>query len=393
MNLEQLKVLDKEYLAGTYARFELAIKSGFGATCQDFEGKRYIDFSSGIGVNSLGFADPEWVEAISTQAAKVAHISNLFYTQPGLMLAKTLCERTDMKKVFFSNSGAEANEGAIKAARKYSKYKYSEDRYEIITLTNSFHGRTLATLAATGQDSFHVDFGPFPPGFVYANANDIESVKKCISDKTCAIMIEMVQGEGGVLLLQKDFVVEIASICREQDLLLIIDEVQTGVGRTGSFCAYQQFNVKPDILTLAKGLGAGLPIGAVLFSDKTQDTLSSGDHGTTFGMNPVVCAGANVVLKRIDEKFLSAVREKGEYLINTISKFPNVKAVEGLGLMVGILPINGEPKEIASKCIENGLIVLTAKEKIRLLPPLVVTGEELEEGTKILKSVFADYAS
>jgi acetylornithine/N-succinyldiaminopimelate aminotransferase len=391
MNFSQIKAMDEQYVAGTYGRFNLAVKSGSGATCEDFEGKKYIDFSSGIGVNSLGFADAEWVAAITGQAAKVAHISNLYYTEPGVHLAKTLCERTGMKKVFFCNSGAEANEGAIKTARKYSKDNYGEERYEIITLNNSFHGRTIATLAATGQEHFHTNFGPFPEGFVYADAYDAEAVKAKINSKTCAVMIEMIQGEGGVVPLDKEFVSKVAQLCRENDLLLIVDEVQTGIGRTGSLCAFMQYNIAPDILTLAKGLGSGLPIGALLFGEKTQKTLGLSDHGTTFGMNPVVCAGANVVLKRIDELFLSSVREKGELLSKALKKCPNVESVAGLGLMIGIKPKKGEPKEIVTKCIERGLIVLTAKDKVRLLPPLVISIEELTAGVDILVKVLEEF--
>ena len=391
MNFSQIKALDEQYVAGTYGRFNLAVKSGSGATCEDFEGKKYIDFSSGIGVNSLGFADAEWVAAIAGQAAKVAHISNLFYTEPGVRLAKTLCERTGLKKVFFCNSGAEANEGAIKTARKYSKDNFGDERYEIITLSNSFHGRTIATLAATGQDHFHTNFGPFPDGFVYAKAYDAEDVKSKISSKTCAVMIEMVQGEGGVVPLEKDFVSKVDQLCRENDLLLIVDEVQTGIGRTGSLCTFMQYDITPDILTLAKGLGSGLPIGALMFGEKTQKTLGLSDHGTTFGMNPVTCAGANVVLKRIDDQFLSSVRAKGEFLTKAINRCSNVESIAGLGLMIGIKPKKGEPKEIVAKCIENGLIVLTAKDKVRLLPPLVINSEELAAGVEILTKVLEEF--
>lgn len=389
MTFAEIKELDQNYVAHTYSRANFALKCGKGATCEDFDGKSYIDFSSGIGVNSLGFADPEWVKAVSEQAACFAHISNLYYTAPGVLAAKQLCEKSGMKKVFFGNSGAEANEGMIKAARKYA-HKYGKERYEIITLVNSFHGRTITTVAATGQESMHVDFDPFTPGFVYAEANNFDDVFSKVSDKTAAIMMEMVQGEGGVIPLNTDFVKKIAALCAEKDILLLVDEVQTGIGRTGYFYSYQAFGIEPDIVSSAKGLGGGLPIGAVLFSEKTAETFVPGDHGSTFGMNPIACAGANVVLNRVNDAFLADVSRKGQKLVNAICKCENVESVTGMGMMIGIMPKKGTSKEIVAKCLEKGLIALTAHEKVRLLPPLVITDAELEKGLSILLEVLEE---
>ena len=391
MYFSELKKLDKQYIANTYNRSELAAVSGFGAECADFSEIRYIDFSSGIGVNSLGFTDKGWVDAVKEQLDKLGHISNLYYTQPQVALAKALCERTGMSRVFFANSGAEANEGAIKTARKYASNKYGGGRYEIITLENSFHGRTVTTLAATGQDAFHKNFGPFTPGFVHANANDADDLISKVSDKTCAIMIECIQGEGGVIPLQKCFIKAIAEVCRERDILLITDEVQTGVGRTGKFLCGQHFGVKPDIVTLAKGLGGGLPIGAVLFSEKTKDTLGFGDHATTFGGNPIVCAGAMRVVEAIDGKFLDEVVEKGAYIEEVLLKMRGVKSVGGKGLMLGIeLDEPLSSAETASECLKNGLLILTAKHKLRMLPPLIIGKKEIDAGLKILQRVLCE---
>ena len=390
MTFSEIRELDQSYVAHTYGRANLAVKCGKGATCEDFDGKSYIDFSSGIGVNSLGFADPEWVKAVSEQAACFAHISNLYYTEPGTLTAKQLCEKSGMKKVFFGNSGAEANEGMIKAARKYAQAKYGDARCEIITLVNSFHGRTVTTLAATGQDSMHVNFAPFTPGFVYAEANNFSDVAAKVNDKTAGIMLEMVQGEGGVIPLERDFVQQVAALCAERDILLLVDEVQTGIGRTGHFYCYQAFGVTPDIVSSAKGLGNGLPIGAVLFGDKTAETLVAGDHGSTFGMNPVVCAGANVVLTRLTDAFLAGVTRKGQKLVNAIATNQNVESITGMGLMIGIGLKKGASKEIAAKCLEKGLIVLTAHEKVRLLPPLTISDAELEQGLAILLEVLEE---
>ena len=379
-------------MAHTYGRFPVAIKQGSGAVCTDSSGKQYLDFTAGIGVNSLGFCSPQWVEAVSKQAATLNHTSNLYYTEPGIVLAQKLCEKSGMKRVFFSNSGAEANEGAIKAARKYSFDAYGEGRYEIISLHNSFHGRTITTLAATGQAVFHTKFNPFTEGFVFAEANNIESVKALVSEKTCAVMLECIQGEGGVVPLEKEFVQAVAALCQEKDLLLIIDEVQTGLGRTGSFFSYQQFGVQPDIVSAAKGLGGGLPIGAVLFGEKTMDTMDAGTHGSTFGANPIVCAGANVVVDSLDDDFLSGVKEKSAFIFEKVAKFPHVQSVTGLGLMIGVSFDDGiTGKQVVDKCLENGVLFLTAKTKLRMLPPLTITKDEIEQGLSVLETVLTQW--
>ena len=392
MDFSTLQTLDNTYVAHTYGRFPVAIKQGSGAVCTDSSGKQYLDFTAGIGVNSLGFCSPQWVEAVSKQAATLNHTSNLYYTEPGIVLAQNLCEKSGMKRVFFSNSGAEANEGAIKAARKYSFDAYGEGRYEIISLHNSFHGRTITTLAATGQAVFHTKFNPFTEGFVFAEANNIESVKALVSEKTCAVMLECIQGEGGVVPLEKEFVQAVAALCREKDLLLIIDEVQTGLGRTGSFFSYQQFGVQPDIVSAAKGLGGGLPIGAVLFGEKTMDTMDAGTHGSTFGANPIVCAGANVVVDSLDDDFLSGVKEKSAFIFEKVAKFPHVQSVTGLGLMIGVSFDDGiTGKQVVDKCLENGVLFLTAKTKLRMLPPLTITKDEIEQGLSVLETVLTQW--
>lgn len=392
MDFSTLQTLDNTYVAHTYGRFPVAIKQGSGAVCTDSSGKQYLDFTAGIGVNSLGFCSPQWVEAVSKQAATLNHTSNLYYTEPGIVLAQKLCEKSGMKRVFFSNSGAEANEGAIKAARKYSFDAYGESRYEIISLHNSFHGRTITTLAATGQAVFHTKFNPFTEGFVFAEANNIESVKALVSEKTCAVMLECIQGEGGVVPLEKEFVQAVAALCQEKDLLLIIDEVQTGLGRTGSFFSYQQFGVQPDIVSAAKGLGGGLPIGAVLFGEKTMDTMDAGTHGSTFGANPIVCAGANVVVDSLDDDFLSGVKEKSAFIFEKVAKFPHVQSVTGLGLMIGVSFDDGiTGKQVVDKCLENGVLFLTAKTKLRMLPPLTITKDEIEQGLSVLETVLTQW--
>lgn len=392
MDFSTLQTLDNTYVAHTYGRFPVAIKQGSGAVCTDSSGKQYLDFTAGIGVNSLGFCSPQWVEAVSKQAATLNHTSNLYYTEPGIVLAQKLCEKSCMKRVFFSNSGAEANEGAIKAARKYSFDAYGEGRYEIISLHNSFHGRTITTLAATGQAVFHTKFNPFTEGFVFADANNIESVKALVSEKTCAVMLECIQGEGGVVPLEKEFVQAVAALCQEKDLLLIIDEVQTGLGRTGSFFSYQQFGVQPDIVSAAKGLGGGLPIGAVLFGEKTMDTMDAGTHGSTFGANPIVCAGANVVVDSLDDDFLSGVKEKSAFIFEKVAKFPHVQSVTGLGLMIGVSFDDGiTGKQVVDKCLENGVLFLTAKTKLRMLPPLTITKDEIEQGLSVLETVLTQW--
>ena len=383
---EEIKNLDNNYVSNTYNRFNVAFKCGKGSTLYDFNDKKYIDFSSGIGVNAFGVCDDVWSNAVIEQTKRLSHMSNLYYTLPQAQLAHLLCSKTGMKKVFFANSGAEANEGAIKTARKYSHDKYNENRSEIITLVNSFHGRTITTLKATGQDVFHKNFYPFTEGFNYAIANDIEDVKSKINDKTCAIMMELVQGEGGVLPLDKAFVKEVEKIAKEKDLLLIIDEVQTGNGRTGYLYAYQGFDINPDIVTTAKGIGGGLPLGAILFNEKTEKVLGFGDHATTFGGNPIVTAGAISIIERLTPEFLDAVKLKGEYISEYCKQIKNVVSVSGMGMMIGVKTTKNA-RDIVSKCLENGLVVLTAKDKIRFLPPLNISATELEEGLKIFKKV------
>lgn len=390
MFFSEIQKLDQQYIAHTYKRMNLDVAAGSGATCTDDAGREYIDFSAGIGVNSIGFTNPAWVEAVKGQIDQLAHISNLYHTKPQIALAKALCERTGMKRVFFANSGAEANEGALKTARKYSSDKYSHERYEIITLVNSFHGRTIATLAATGQDSFHANFGPFPPGFAYAKANDLVDLESKVTEKTCAIFIECIQGEGGVIPLEPGFVKGVEKLCTEKDLLLMVDEVQTGVGRTGRFLCCEHYGIKPDVVTLAKGLGGGLPIGAVLFGEKTQDTLGPGDHGSTFGGNPIVCAGGNAVMESIDGKFLDDVADKGAYIAEKVKAMPGVTGVTGKGLMLGIALEDGLASgQLAADCIAGGLIILTAKEKLRLLPPLTISKAEIDKGLAVLEKVLA----
>ncbi len=391
MTLDELKKDDQTYVSGAYARFDLAIREGKNAVCWDYDGKRYVDFGSGIGVNSLGFADDKWIMAVAEQAKRFAHCSNLYYSEPCIRVAKTLCERTGMKKAFFQNSGAEANEAMIKAARKYSHDHYGDGRHEIVSLVNSFHGRTVTTLTATGQEGMHKDFAPFTGGFVYAKANDAADLGEKVSEKTCAILVELVQGEGGVVPLDRVFVDQVAKLCEKEDILLLIDEVQTGVGRTGSLYAFEQFGLSPDLVSTAKGLGGGLPIGAVLFGEKTKDVFGPGDHGSTFGGNAAVCAGAAAVLERMDEAFLKDVRRKGERIREKLMGLSNVETVSGLGMMLGVSLKKGTGKEAAVRCLERGLIVLTAKERIRLLPPLTIGDAELEEGLSILCSVIESF--
>ena len=383
---DEIKKLDNSYIANTYNRFNVAFKCGKGATLYDFNDKKYIDFSSGIGVNAFGVCDDVWTNAVIEQTKKLSHMSNLYYTLPQAQLAHLLCAKTGMKKVFFANSGAEANEGAIKTARKYSHDKYNENRSEIITLVNSFHGRTITTLKATGQDVFHKNFYPFTEGFVYAKANDINDVLEKINDNTCAIMMELVQGEGGVLPLEKEFVKNVEKIAKEKDLILIIDEVQTGNGRTGYLYAYQGFGINPDIVTTAKGIGGGLPLGAVLFNSKTENVLGFGDHATTFGGNPIVCAGAYSIIERMNDEFLDLVKQKGNYIEEFCNGIKNVESISGMGMMIGIKTTK-PARDVVAKCLENGLVVLTAKDKIRFLPPLNITMAELEEGLNIFKKV------
>ncbi len=391
--MQDIKLLDNEYIIGTYNRQNLSIVSGNSATCFDENDKEYIDFSSGIGVNSLGYCDDEWSFAVAKQASLLQHTSNLYYTEPAVKLAKLLCEKTGYKKVLFCNSGAEANEAAIKLARKYSFDKYGSDvnRNKILTLKNSFHGRTITTLSATGQEVFHNYFFPFTQGFEFANSNDIDEVLSILnSGDYCGVMIEFIQGEGGVIPLECDFVKKLFAYCEEADILTIADEVQTGIGRTGKLLASEHFDAKPNITSLAKGLGGGLPIGAIITDEKTCDVFKFSDHGTTFGGNPVACAGAYVALQRIaDDSFLAEVQAKGEYIKWELSSLPEVLAIDGMGMMLGIRLKSKNAGEIVKKGIEKGLILLTAKDKIRLLPPLNITMQELNKGLSILKEILA----
>ncbi len=382
--------LDSEYIAHTYARFPVAIVSGKGSLLYDNNGKEYIDLGTGIAVNTFGAADDEWIVAVTAQLSKISHTSNLYYTQPQAKLAQILCERTGMKRVFFANSGAEANECAIKTARKYAADKKGKEFYNIITLKNSFHGRTITTLAATGQDVFHEDFTPLTEGFLYATANDIESIRLLADTNKCAaVMLECVQGEGGVMPMTLEFMRELQKLCREKDLLLVIDEVQTGNGRCGDLYAYMTYGIEPDIVTTAKGLAGGLPLGACLFADNVKDTLSYGQHGSTFGGNPVCAAGAVNVLSRIDDALLSSVKEKSKYIIDFLSNVKGVNSVSGLGLMLGI-ETQKNAKDIVAKCIERGVLVLTAKNKIRLLPALNIPNEQLHKALNIIKEVIEE---
>ena len=378
---------DKKYIAGTYARFPVAFKEGKGSRLYDYDGREYVDCGSGIAVNIFGVNDEEWKNAVIAQINSIQHASNLYYTKPQADLARLLCEMTGAKKVFFGNSGAEANECAIKAARKYGEIKYGADRKQIITLKESFHGRTLATLAATGQDAFHKYYGPFPEGFVYADPT-IEGVEACMNERTCAVMIECIQGESGVNVLDKNFVQAVEKLCRERDIIFICDEVQTGNGRTGRLYAYQAYGVSPDIVTTAKGLGGGLPIGACMLFEKCAGVFGYGDHGSTFGGNPVVCAGAYSILSRIDEKLLQSVREKGEYFREGLKKIDGVKEVTGMGLMIGI-HTDKPAAEVANECMKRGLLVLTAHSNVRLLPPLTISKDDIDFALKILNEVIS----
>ena len=380
------KELDNQYVAHAYGRFDVALTKGQGSTLYDENGKKYIDFGSGIGVTAFGINDPVWTKAVEEQLHRVQHTSNLYYIAPCAKLAQLLCEKSGMKKVFFGNSGAEANEGAIKFARKYSFDKYGAGRSTIITLVNSFHGRTITTLAATGQDSFHTVFDPFTPGFKYCPANDIEALQATATDDVCAVLFECVQGEGGVNNLSPTFVSAIAKLAKEKDILIAVDEVQTGNGRTGTYFAYQQYGISPDIVTTAKGLGGGLPIGAVLFGEKLQNTMTPGSHGSTFGGNPVVAAGACSIVERIDDDFLSEVQRKSEKIRTALAKVKGVKSISGMGLMLGI-ETDKPAGEVAKACLANGLLILTAKTKLRLLPALNISDAELNEGLEILKGV------
>lgn len=380
------KELDSKYVANTYARFPVELVSGKGSKLYDSEGKEYIDMGTGIGVSVFGVGDEEWVKAVTEQLTTLQHASNLYYTSPCAKLAEHLCKRTGAKKVFFSNSGAEANECAIKAARKYAAEKKGAEYYNIITLNNSFHGRTITTLAATGQESFHKDFLPLTEGFLYADAGDLETVEKFIKEeKVAAIMFETVQGEGGVVPLENDFVKGLSKLAEENDVLLIVDEVQTGNGRTGALYGYMKYGINPDIVSTAKGIGGGLPLGATMFFEKTEKVYTPGSHGSTFGGNPVSCAGAISIIERLDDAFLQDVEKKSQFIIETLLNCNGVKGVTGLGLMLGI-ETEKDVNEVLLKCRENGVLPIKAKNKLRLLPPLNISFEDLEKAVMVIKN-------
>ena len=392
MNTEKVISRDGDYILHTYGRSQVVLAEGKGMTARDADGKKYLDFTSGIGVNSLGYCHPAWVKAVADQAATLQHTSNLYYTAPDGKLAKKICRRTGLEAVFFGNSGAEANEGAIKCARKYSVDTYGESRSKVITLVNSFHGRTLATLTATGQDVFHHDFGPFPGNFAYVPAGDFAALEKAADASACAVMMELVQGEGGVVALDADYVAKVAAFCKEKDILLIVDEVQTGVGRTGKFLACEHFDLHPDIVTLAKGLGGGLPIGAVLMTAKVAEHMGPGTHGSTFGGNPVVCAGALAVLDAMDEAFMDNVLTQAARLRTGLKTLPHVTEVSGLGLMVGIAFEDGiKAADVRAACEKEGLLVLTAKTRLRLLPPLILTETDVDTALDTLRTVLEKF--
>ena len=379
--------LDQQYIAATYARFPLELVSGKGSTVYDAEGKSYIDLGTGIAVNAFGIGDEAWKTAVVAQLDKIQHTSNLYYSAPCAQLAQQLCVRTGMKKVFFSNSGAEANECAIKAARKHGELTKGKDYYTIITLKNSFHGRTITTLSATGQDVFHQHFTPMTDGFVFATANDISEMKALISAyKCCGILMELVQGEGGVMALDADYVQAVEKIAKENNLLLMIDEVQTGNGRTGALYAFEQYKITPDVVTTAKGLGGGLPIGATMLGEKAAGLFTAGLNGSTFGGNPVACAGALSILNRIDDTLLEEVRQKSTYIFETLSGAEGIKNVSGMGLMIGI-ECEKDASDVIAACMQKGVLVIKAKHKVRLLPALNITWEELKKGIEIIKEV------
>ncbi|MBR6524084.1 MAG: acetylornithine/succinylornithine family transaminase [Clostridia bacterium] len=390
--MSSLQTNDKLYVANTYNRFPVEIISGKGSVVKDTDGKEYIDMGSGIGVTAFGLADDKWAEAVTKQVNTLQHMSNLYYTEPCTLLAQMLCEKTGMSKVFFCNSGAEANECAIKIARKYAADKKGADYSTIITLQNSFHGRTLTTLSATGQDHYHELFQPLTPGFVHTPANDLESLKKvALENKTAAILIECIQGEGGVIALDEDFVKGAYAFAKENDILFMVDEVQTGNGRTGELYAYMNYGINPDVVSTAKGLGGGLPLGAALMSEKVQSVLGFGDHGSTFGGNPVCCAGAISIIERIDEKLLSEVKEKSKYIFETLSSAAGIEGVSGMGLMIGI-KTKGPAGEIVKKCMEKGVLCLTAKDKVRLLPALNIPFDVLKKAIELIKETCQEVA-
>lgn len=384
--------MDKAYVAGTYKRFPVEIVSGKGSHAVDSQGKTYVDMGSGIGVTAFGYGDEAWKAAVTEQLDKVQHTSNLYYTEPCAKLAKLLCEKTGMKKVFFANSGAEANECAIKAARKYSAEKKGADCYTIVTLQNSFHGRTLTTLAATGQDHFHELYQPLTPGFVHVPANDIQALKDCVAKvKVAGILMEVVQGEGGVLPLTAEYLAAANKLAHEQDIPLMMDEVQIGNGRSGKLYGYMNFDVQPDIVSTAKGLGGGLPIGACLLGEKVQNVLGFGDHGSTYGGNPVCCAGGVSIIGRLTDDFLAEVQKKSAYVFEALTGAPGIESVTGLGLMIGVKPV-APAAEVVKKCMERGVLCLTAKNKVRLLPALNIPMEDLQFAVETIRAVAAGLA-
>ena len=384
-----IRTMDQTYIANTYDRYEPVLVSGSGSEVYDETGKRYIDLGTGIAVNAFGVADPVWAAAVAEQAGRLQHACNKYYTGPQALLAERLCQRTGMKKVFFGNSGAEANECAIKIARKYGSDRYGAARPNLVTLENSFHGRTIATLAATGQAAMHRHFGPFPEGFRYAPANDIAAMERLLDGTVCGVLIELIQGEGGVNVLDVAYVRALEQLCRERDVLFMIDEVQTGNGRTGALYAYQLYGVGPDVVTTAKGLAGGLPIGAALIGARAEHVLGSGDHGSTFGGNPVCTAAALSILDRIDDALLSQVREKGDYLRGALLQMRGVKSVSGLGLMLGV-ETEKPAAQVVEACMARGVLTLTAKNKVRLLPALNIPVELLEEAVAIMKGVLEE---
>ena len=390
IKMNNIKELDKKYVANTYARFPVLLEHGSGSLVYDDAGKEYIDLGAGIAVTSFGIADSEWAAAVTQQLTKLQHCSNLYFTGPCALLAEKLCEATGMKKVFFGNSGAEANECAIKAARKYSFDKYGPDRYKIVTLVDSFHGRTIATLSATGQPDLQAGFAPMVPGFIYTPVNDCEALKALVESESgiCAFMFELIQGESGVNVLTPEFVDCMVSLAKEHDILLVDDEVQSGNGRTGTLYAYMQYGFTPDIMSTAKGLGGGLPIGACLLGEKVQDTMGAGTHGSTFGGNPAVCAGALNILSRIDGKLLADVKAKGEYIVKELSGAPGVKGISGKGLMIGI-ETEKSAGDVLAECMANGVLVLTAHGKVRLVPALNIPMELVEKAVAVIKAACA----
>ena len=388
--MADIKHLDKTYIAGTYARFPVELASGKGSLAWDADGKEYIDLGSGIAVNGFGISDEVWLKAVTEQLSRLPHASNLYYTEPCARLAEMLCQRTGMKKVFFGNSGAEANECCIKAARKYAAEKHGADCYTIVTLVNSFHGRTLTTLSATGQEHYHELYQPLTPGFAHIPAGDLDALKALAkTTKIAAVLIECVQGEGGVVPLDEGFVKGLDEFCKANDVLLAVDEVQTGNGRSGRLYAYMNYGITPDIVTTAKGLGGGLPIGACLLGEKVQDIFAPGDHGSTFGGNPAACAGGVSILGRIDEALLAGVRERSRYIFDQLTGAKGVESVSGMGLMIGIKPVK-PAREVVARCIENGVLCLTAKDRVRLLPALNIPMDQLEKAIAVLKAALAE---